>query len=121
MTGLMSRARGWMAAAWSWVRRHEGLALYALALVVIVLLLEETVSAAAMDPWSVAASKLCTLFTGTIGRALTVVAVVLAGIQYSYGEGGAKSNMAALVFGVGMVLLAPQFLNFFFGGTLIMC
>lgn len=110
-----------MAGAWSWARRHEGVVLQVFAVAVMVLLLEEALSAAAMDPWSVAATKLCQLFTTTIGRSLVVVAVIFAGITYSFQEGGAKSQMAMVVFGVGMVILAPQMINFFFGGTLIMC
>ena len=77
--------------------------------------------AGAADPWSMAASQLCTLFTTTVGRGLAVVAVVAGGLAYAFGEGGSKSAIAGLVFGVGMVLLAPQFLVFFFGGTAITC
>ncbi len=77
--------------------------------------------AAAADPWSMAASQLCTLFTGVVGRGLAVVAVIAGGLAYAFGEGGSKSAIAGLVFGVGMVLLAPQFLVFFFGGTAITC
>ena len=73
------------------------------------------------DPWSMAASQLCALFTGVVGRGLAVVAVIVGGLMYAFGEGGSKSAMAGLVFGVGMVLLAPQFLVFFFGGTAITC
>lgn len=92
------------------------------ALVLVLLgLADQALHAAAADPWSMAASQLCTLFTGIVGRGLAVVAVIYGGLTYAYGEGGSKSAMAALVFGVGMVLLAPQFLVFFFGGTAITC
>ena len=92
------------------------------ALVLVLLgLADQALQAAAADPWSMAASQLCTLFTGIVGRGLAVVAVIYGGLTYAWGEGGSKSALAGLVFGVGMVLLAPQFLVFFFGGTAITC
>ena len=110
-------------------RKRAGLSRYAevalrAALVLVLLGLADQALHAAMsaaDPWSMAASQLCTLFTGIVGRGLAVVAVVVGGLMYAFGEGGSKSAMAGLVFGVGMVLLAPQFLVFFFGGTAITC
>ena len=99
-------------------------ALRAVLVCVLLGLADQALHAAAVmaaDPWSMAASQLCTLFTGIVGRGLAVVAVVVGGLTYAYGEGGSKSAMAGLVFGVGMVLLAPQFLVFFFGGTAITC
>lgn len=111
-------------------RKRAGLSGYAAAAVraalvcVLLGLADQAVHAGAMmaaDPWSMAASQLCTLFTGIVGRGLAVVAVIYGGLTYAWGEGGSKSALAALVFGVGMVLLAPQFLVFFFGGTAITC
>ncbi len=96
-------------------------ALRAALVLVLVGLADQALHAAAADPWSMAASQLCALFTGVVGRGLAVVAVVVGGLMYAFGEGGSKSAMAGLVFGVGMVLLAPQFLVFFFGGTAITC
>ena len=105
-----------------WFERHGQAVLHALLVCVLLALAEQGVEAGpAADPWSMAASQLCTLFTGIVGRGLAVVAVVVGGLMYAFGEGGSKSAMAGLVFGVGMVLLAPQFLVFFFGGTAISC
>ena len=107
-----------------WWSRRDGLALRALFVCLLLALLEQGVGAggmAAADPWSMAASQLCALFTGVVGRGLAVVAVIVGGLTYAFGEGGSKSAIAGLVFGVGMVLLAPQFLVFFFGGTAITC
>ena len=104
--------------------RYDRWVLWGLGFCVSVALAEHVLLAAttgAADPWSMAASQLCTLFTTTVGRGLAVVAVIFGGLAYAFGEGGSKSAIAALVFGVGMVLLAPQFLVFFFGGTAITC
>ena len=111
---VVRRASG----CWS---RRGGLVLHALFVCLLLALAEQGLGAAAADPWSMAASQLCTLFTGIVGRGLAVVAVIAGGLAYAFGEGGSKSAIAGLVFGVGMVLLAPQFLVFFFGGTAITC
>ena len=103
-----------------WLSRRGGLVLQALFVCLLLALLEQGLGAAD-DPWSMAASQLCELFTGVVGRGLAVVAVIVGGLTYAFGEGGSKSAIAGLVFGVGMVLLAPQFLVFFFGGSAITC
>ena len=109
----------------AWPSRHERCILWVLGFCACVTLAEQALLAGmttgAADPWSMAASQLCTLFTTTVGRGLAVVAVIVGGLAYAFGEGGSKSALAALVFGVGMVLLAPQFLIFFFGGSAITC
>ena len=106
-----------------WFERHGRAVLWRLLFVWVLLVLAEQPLEAGMaaDPWSMAASQLCTLFTGIVGKALAVVAVVYGGLTYSFGEGGSKSALAGIIFGVGMVLLAPQLLVYFFGGTAITC
>lgn len=65
---------------------------------------------AATNPWETAVMALCTAFTTTIGRGLALVAVIIAGLMFAFGEGGSKSAIAGLIFGAGMVLAAPDFL-----------
>ena len=62
-------------------------------------------------PWIKAVMQLCTAFDGVIGRGLAIIAVIIGGLMFAFGEGGSKSAIAGLVFGAGMVLAAPQFLN----------
>ena len=66
----------------------------------------------AADPWSKAVKNVCTAFKTTIGKGLALVAVVIAGLMFAFGEGGSKSAMAGLIFGAAMVLGAPAFLTF---------
>lgn len=74
---------------------------------------------AGADPWSTAVTNLATLFTGPIVRGLSLVAVVLAGLYAAFGEGGQqKGKIAGLIFGLGMALLAAQFLNWITGTTI---
>ena len=115
--GVVERARRWF-------ERHGQAVLQHLLFVWVLLVLAEQglqATAMAADPWSMAASQLCTLFTGIVGKGLAVVAVIYGGLSYSFGEGGSKSALAGIIFGVGMVLLAPQMLVYFFGGTAITC
>ena len=87
-----------------------------LLLLVIYVLSETTLFA--VDPWSKAVNKVCAAFTTTIGKGLALVAVVIAGLMFAFGEGGSKSAMAGLIFGAAMVLGAPAFLTFVgYGGT----
>ncbi|MYH31538.1 MAG: TrbC/VirB2 family protein [Acidobacteria bacterium] len=65
---------------------------------------------AATNPWETAVMALCTAFSTTIGRGLALVAVIIAGLMFAFGEGGSKSAIAGLIFGAGMVLSAPAFL-----------
>ena len=81
-------------------------------LLLVVFVLAETTLFAAADPWSQGVSKVCKAFTTTIGKGLALVAVVIAGLMFAFGEGGSKSAMAGLIFGAAMVLGAPAFLTF---------
>ena len=65
--------------------------------------------------------KLCELFYGKLGKALSIVAVVIGGLLYAFGEGGSKSQLAGIAFGTGMVLMAPTFLTWIFGGQGMTC
>ncbi|MCY4637367.1 MAG: TrbC/VirB2 family protein [Acidobacteria bacterium] len=65
----------------------------------------------ATGPWETAVQALCASFSNTIGKGLALVAVILGGLMFAFGEGGSKSAIAGLVFGAGMVLAAPGFLS----------
>ena len=71
------------------------------------------------NPWEKAVVTVCTAFTGIIGRGLALVAVVIGGLMYAFGEGGSKSAIAGLIFGAGMVLGAVQFLTWIGLGTAV--
>ena len=73
------------------------------------------------SPWETVGVKLCELFYGKLGKALAIVAVVIGGLLYAFGEGGSKSQLAGIAFGTGMVLLAPAFLTWLFGGSGMTC
>lgn len=48
-------------------------------------------------------------FTGTIAKGLALVAIVVGGLTFAFGEGGGKRTFAGIVFGIGMAVLAVKF------------
>jgi len=77
-------------------------------------LLAFPVLAFAQSPWERAAANLEISFTGPLARSLALVAIVLGGLMFMYGEGGAKRQIAGVVFGGGLALFAVQFLTWLF-------
>ena len=53
----------------------------------------------------------------TIARGLSLVAIVLAGLTFAFGEGGSKRVLAGVLFGVGMAIAAVNFLSWLFPGS----
>lgn len=67
------------------------------------------------SPWENAVNVLQTAFTGTIAKGLALVAIVIGGLTFAFGEGGGKRTFAGIVFGLGMAVLAVNFLTWLFG------
>jgi type IV secretory pathway VirB2 component (pilin) len=68
----------------------------------------------AQSPWERAASNLEATFTGPLARSLALVAIVIGGLLFMYGEAGAKRQISGIVFGGGLALFAAQFLVWLF-------
>ena len=68
----------------------------------------------AQSPWERAASRLELAFTGPLARSLALVAIVIGGLLFMFGEGGAKRQISGIVFGGGLALFAGQFLTWLF-------
>ncbi len=68
----------------------------------------------AQAPWERAATNLETTFTGPLARSLALVAIVIGGLMFMFGEGGAKRQISGIVFGGGLALFAAQFLAWLF-------
>jgi len=66
------------------------------------------------DPWDNAVTVLKTAFTGTIATCLSLVAIVVGGLMFAYGEGQSKKTIAGIVFGVGMAIGAVNFMSWLF-------
>jgi type IV secretion system protein TrbC len=72
--------------------------------------------AQANSPWENAVNVLQLAFTSTIARGLSLVAIVVSGLTFAFGEGGSKRVIAGVLFGVGMAIAAVNFLAWLFPG-----
>jgi type IV secretion system protein TrbC len=78
------------------------------------LLAAPALAQAGNSPWENAVNVLETAFTSTIARGLSLVAIVVAGLTFAFGEGGSKRVLAGVLFGVGMAIAAVNFLAWLF-------
>jgi type IV secretory pathway VirB2 component (pilin) len=85
----------------------------AIVLAVMVVLIPAS-AFAQQSPWERAASNLEQTFTGPLARSLALVAIVIGGLMFMFGEGGAKRQISGIVFGGGLALFAAQFLTWLF-------
>ena len=98
--------------------QHGATTVRALALAVLIVLhaapLAATTVTPAAGPWVDAVTNLQTAFTGAIARGLSLVAIVIGGLMFAFGEGGSKKALAGIVFGLGMTLGAANFIDWLF-------
>ena len=80
-----------------------------------VLAMAGTARAQGTSPWESAVNVLQQSFTGPIAKGLALIAIVIGGLTFAFGEGGAKRTFAGIVFGIGMAVLAVNFLTWLFG------
>src|SRR6267378_4016579 len=66
------------------------------------------------SPWENAVAVLQQAFTSTIARGLSLVAIVVSGLTFAFGEGGSKRVLAGVLFGVGMAIAAVNFMAWLF-------
>ena len=69
------------------------------------------------SPWGNAVTQLQNAFTGPIAKGLSLVAIVVGGLMFAFGEGGNKRVFAGIVFGIGMAVAAVNFLSWLFPGS----
>ena len=82
-----------------------------IALVAPSTLLGQAPAPAQGNPWENAVDQIQTAMTGGIARGLSLVAIVIGGLMFAFGEGGSKRTTAGIIFGVGMAMGAVQFLT----------
>lgn len=84
------------------------------AIATLVALVVATPLRAQQDPWDQAVQVLQTAFTGTIAKGLSLVAIVVGGLMFAFGEGQSKRMLAGIIFGVGMAIGAVNFMAWLF-------
>ena len=83
-------------------------------IVAVVAVIVTATTVHAQSPWERAALNLEATFTGPLARSLALVAIVVGGLMFMFGEGGAKRQIAGITFGGGLALFAGQFLAWLF-------
>ncbi len=84
----------------------------------LLLLLQESALLAqgtGTSPWVMAVDELSKTITGPLAKGLSLIAIVVGGLMFAYGEGGSKRSMAGIIFGLGMALGAANFMEWLFG------
>jgi type IV secretory pathway VirB2 component (pilin) len=84
------------------------------ALLIALLLLPVAVLAQG-SPFDTGFNAIQTLFTGTIAKVASLVAIVIGGYGFAHGEPGAKKALAGVAAGTGMAVLAVNVLSWLWG------
>ena len=79
-----------------------------------VLITPDVALAQGTSPWLDAITVLENAFTGPIARGLSLIAIVVGGLMFAFGEGGSKRALAGIVFGLGMAMGSANFLTWLF-------
>jgi type IV secretory pathway VirB2 component (pilin) len=83
---------------------------------VIGLLLVLPVGALAQgSPFDTGFTAIQTLFTGTVAKVASLVAIVIGGYGFAHGEPGAKKALAGVAAGTGIAVLAVNVLSWLWG------
>jgi type IV secretory pathway VirB2 component (pilin) len=84
--------------------------------VLAILLLPVAVQAqAAGSPFDTGFTALQNLFTGTIAKVASLIAIVIGGYGFAHGEPGAKKALAGVAAGTGIAVLAVNVLSWLWG------
>ena len=84
--------------------------------VLVTLLLVIPVAALAQgSPFDTGFTAIQSLFTGTIAKVASLVAIVIGGYGFAHGEPGAKKALAGVAAGTGIAVLAVNVLSWLWG------
>ena len=67
------------------------------------------------SPFDTGFTALQTLFTGTVAKVASLIAIVIGGYQFAHGEPGAKKALAGVAAGTGIAVLAVNVLTWLWG------
>ena len=67
------------------------------------------------SPFDTGFNAIQTLFTGTIAKVASLVAIVIGGYGFAHGEPGAKKALAGVAAGTGIAVLAVNVLSWLWG------
>jgi type IV secretory pathway VirB2 component (pilin) len=67
------------------------------------------------SPFDSGLTAIQTLFTGTVAKVASLVAIVIGGYGFAHGEPGAKRMLAGVAAGTGIAVLATNVLSWLWG------
>ena len=67
------------------------------------------------SPFDTGFTSIQTLFTGTIAKVASLVAIVIGGYGFAHGEPGAKKALAGVAAGTGIAVMAANVLTWLWG------
>ena len=67
------------------------------------------------SPFDSGFTSLQNLFTGTVAKVASLIAIVIGGYQFAHGEPGAKKALAGVAAGTGIAVLATNILTWLWG------
>lgn len=67
------------------------------------------------SPFDSGLTSLQNLFTGTVAKVASLIAIVIGGYQFAHGEPGAKKTLAGVAAGTGIAVLATNVLSWLWG------
>jgi type IV secretory pathway VirB2 component (pilin) len=67
------------------------------------------------SPFDTGFSAMQNLFTGTVAKVASLIAIVVGGYQFAHGEPGAKRALAGVAAGTGIAVLATNVLTWLWG------
>ena len=98
------------------IRLPISLAFVKAALMVLsVLILAPLAAHAQGSPFDTGFNAIQGLFTGTIAKVASLVAIVIGGFGFAHGEPGAKKALAGVAAGTGIAVLAVNVLSWLWG------
>ena len=84
-------------------------------MVLSVLILAPLAAHAQGSPFDTGFNAIQGLFTGTIAKVASLVAIVIGGYGFAHGEPGAKKALAGVAAGTGIAVLAVNVLSWLWG------
>jgi len=67
------------------------------------------------SPFDTGFTNLQNLFTGTVAKVASLIAIVIGGYEFAHGEPGAKKTLAGVAAGTGIAVLATNVLAWLWG------
>ena len=95
-----------------WLRRNRSTLVFFFAIVAIAPALAVAQSG---SPFDTGFNNLQNLFTGTVAKVASLIAIVVGGYEFAHGSPGAKRTLAGVAAGTGIAVLATNILAWLWG------